>query len=38
MSIGAKQKTLVEKVKERFPGFTQALATAGKHSDRTGVQ
>lgn len=34
----ATQKTLVEKVKTRFPGFTQALASAGKHSDRSGVQ
>lgn len=32
------QKTLVEKVKNQFPGFTQAIASAGKHPERSGVQ
>ena len=32
------QKTLVEKVKPFFPGFTQSMASAGKHPDRTGMQ
>ena len=32
------QKTLVEKVKPFFPGFTQPLASAGKHPELTGLQ